>query len=325
MVLVTGSTGFVGNHVARFLADCGERLRLFIRPSSDRATLAGINAEIVVGDLRDAASVAEAVRDCATVCHVAAEYSLWCKNPQRMYATNVSGTRHLLEAALLAGVERFVHTSSIGTIVPSNDGSAVTEKSPSSLAKMTGHYKRSKFLAEREVERYAKRGLKVVIVNPTAPVGEGDFKPTPTGRIIKDFLDGRMPAYVDTGLNLVDVRDVARGHWLAAEKGRPGERYILGSENLSLREILELTATASGRQAPKLRLPYVGAWLAGACSTGWARVTGAAPRVPLDGVRMSRRPMFADCSKARRELGFRPAPVQPALARAVEWFGRSRA
>ena len=324
MVLVTGSTGFVGNHVARFLASRGERLRLFIRPSSDRATLVGIEAEIVVGDLRDTAGVAEATRGCATVCHVAAEYSLWCKDPQRMYAANVQGTRHLLEAALRAGVERFVHTSSIGTIAPSDDGSAVTEQSPSSLPKMTGHYKRSKFLAEREVERYASRGLNVVIVNPTAPVGEGDFKPTPTGRIIKDFLDGRMPAYVDTGLNVVDVRDIARGHWLAAEKGRPGERYILGSENLSLRQILELTAAACGRQAPQLRLPYFVAWLAGACSTGWAQITGVAPRVPLDGVRMSRRPMFADCSKARRELGFTPAPVQPALARAVEWFQRSR-
>ncbi len=323
MVLVTGSTGFVGNHVARFLALRGERLRLLVRPSSDRTALADIDAEVVLGDLRDAKSVAEAARSCDTVYHVAAEYSLWSKNPGRMYDTNVEGTRNVLEAALQAGVRRFVHTSSIGTIAPNQHGSPVTEESPSSLEMMTGHYKRSKFLAEREAERYASRGLDVVIVNPTAPIGERDFKPTPTGKILKDFLEGRMPAYVDTGLNLVDVRDVARGHWLAAEKGRPGERYLLGSENLSLRQILELAGSTSGRQAPQLRLPYPAAWIAGACSTGWAQLTGSSPRVPLDGVRMSRRPMFADCSKARRELGFDPAPILPALARAVKWFQRS--
>lgn len=322
MVLVTGSTGFVGNHVARFLALRGERLRLLVRSSSDRTALADIDAEVVLGDLRDATSVAEAARSCDTVYHVAAEYSLWSKIPGRMYDTNVEGTRNVLEAALQAGVRRFVHTSSIGTIAPNQHGSPVTEESPSSLELMTGHYKRSKFLAEREAERYASRGLNVVIVNPTAPIGERDFKPTPTGKIIKDFLEGRMPAYVDTGLNLVDVRDVARGHWLAAEKGQPGERYILGSENLSLRQILELAGSASGHQAPQLRLPYSAAWIAGACSTGWALLTAGSPRVPLDGVRMSRRPMFADCSKAQRELGFDPGPIQPALARAVKWFQR---
>ena len=322
MVLVTGATGFVGNHVARFLASRGERLRLFVRPASDRAALAGLDAEVVVGDLRDAASVAKAADACGTVYHVAAEYRLWCRNPRQMYEINVEGTRNVLEAALQAGVERFVHTSSIGTITPNEDGSPVTEKSPSSLEMMTGHYKRSKFLAEREAELYASRGLAVVIVNPTAPVGEGDFKPTPTGQIIKDFLEGRMPAYVNTGLNLVDVRDVARGHWLAARRGRPGERYILGSENLTLRQILALVGAASERQAPRLRLPYFAAWIAGAFSTGWARVAGVPPRVPLDGVRMSRRAMFADCSKAREELGFNPGPIQPALARAVDWFQR---
>ena len=322
MILVTGSTGFVGNQVARFLAGRGERLRLLVRPSSARAPLAGLEGEIVDGDLRDEASVAAAVRGCAMVFHVAAEYSLWDRHPQRIYDSNLQGTRNLLEAALLAGVRRFVHTSSIGTIAPSDDGSAVTERSPSSLASMTGHYKRSKFLAEREARRYARRGLDVVIVNPTAPLGEGDFKPTPTGRIIKDFLEGRMPAYVDTGLNVVDVRDVARGHWLAARQGRAGERYILGAANLTLRAILELAGAASGRRAPRLRLPYFAAWAAGACSTGWARVTGGEPGIPLDGARMARRPMYADCSKARQELGFRPGPVEPAVRRAVEWFQR---
>jgi len=323
MVLVTGATGFVGNHVARFLASRGERLRLFMRPSSDRTTVAGLDAEVVVGDLRDPTSVAKATRKCDTVYHVAAEYRLWCRNPRQMYETNVEGTRNLLEAALQADVERFVHTSSIGTIAPSADGAPVTEESPSSLEMITGDYKRSKFLAEREAERYASRGLGVVIVNPTAPVGEGDFKPTPTGQIIKDFLEGRMPAYVNTGLNLVDVRDVARGHWLAAERGRPGERYILGSENLTLRQLLALASAGGERQAPRLRLPYFAAWVAGALSTGWARVAGTPPRVPLDGVRMAKRAMFADCTKAREALGFDPAPIQPAVARAVDWFQRS--
>lgn len=322
MVLVTGATGFVGNHVARFIASRGERLRLFVRPSGDRTVVAGLDAEVVVGDLRDAASVAKATSGCGTVYHVAAEYRLWCRDPRQMYETNVEGTRNMLEAALKTSVERFVHTSSIGTIAPAGDGSPVTEESPSTLEMMTGHYKRSKFLAEREAERYAGRGLDVVIVNPTAPIGEGDFKPTPTGRIIKDFLDGRMPAYVNTGLNLVDVRDVARGHWLAAQKGRPGERYILGSENLTLRQILALASVAGERQAPRLRLPYFAAWIAGACSTGWAHLAGTPPRVPLDGVRMSRRAMFADCTKARNDLGFDPAPIWPALARAVDWFQR---
>ena len=323
MVLVTGSTGFVGNHVARLLAGRGERLRFLVRPSSDRTTLAGLDADFVVGDLRDQESAREATRCCDTVFHVAAEYSLWTRNPDRIYEANVQGTHNLLEAAQLAGVKRFVYTSSIGTIAPSEDGSALTEDSPTSLAQMTGHYKRSKFLAEREAERYARQGLDVVIVNPTAPIGEGDFKPTPTGQIIKDFLDGRMPAYVDTGLNLVDVRDVARGHLLAADKGRSGERYILGGENLSLRQILELAASASGLKAPQVRLPYFAAWIAGACSTGWSQLMGVAPRVPLEGVRMSRRPMYADCAKARHDLGFDPAPVRGAMGRAVEWFQRS--
>ncbi|MDE0107965.1 MAG: NAD-dependent epimerase/dehydratase family protein [Bryobacterales bacterium] len=323
MVLVTGATGFIGNHVARFLAARGECLRLFVRPSSDRTVVAGLDAEVVVGDLRDAASVARAISACVTVYHVAAEYRLWCRDPRQMYETNVEGTRNVLEAALQAGVERVVHTSSIGTIAPNQDGSPVTEDSPTSLEMMTGHYKRSKYLAEREAELYAGRGLNVVIVNPTAPIGEGDFQPTPTGQIIKDFLEGRMPAYVNTGLNLVDVRDVARGHWQAAQRGRPGERYILGSENLALRQILALAGAAGERQAPRLRLPYFAAWVAGACSTGWAHVAGTPPRVPLDGVRMSRRAMFADCSKARNDLGFDPAPIQPALARAVDWFQRT--
>ena len=322
MILVTGSTGFVGNHVARFLARRGERLRLLVRPSSDRSRVEHLGAEICVGDLLDGASVRRAVKGCSMVFHVAAEYTLWTKHPNKLYATNVDGTRNVLDAAKGLGVKRVVYTSSVGTIAPSRRGKPVTEKSLSTLDAMTGHYKRSKFLAERLARRAARAGQDVVIVNPTAPVGERDFKPTPTGRIVLDFLKGRMPAYVDTGLNLVDVRDVARGHWLAAERGLAGERYLLGAENLSLRQILELLAEATGRTAPRIRLPYAAAWAAGSLSTLWSRASGKPPRVPIDGVRMARRSMYADCSKARCELTFSPDPVRGALARAVEWFER---
>ena len=320
MILVTGATGFVGNHVARYLATRGERLRLLVRPSSDLETLRPLDAETCVGDLRDQDALRAAVQGCREVFHVAAEYALWTPDPQRLYASNVDGTRNLLAAAREAAVERFVHTSSVGTIAPRTDGAPVTERSRSTLAQMAGHYKRSKFLAEQVALEYARDGFPVVIVNPTAPVGEGDFKPTPTGKIVLDFLRGRMPAYVDTGLNLVDVRDVARGHWLAAERGEPGQRYLLGAENLTLRQILECLAEASGQPAPRLRLPYAAAWLAGAASSAWSGLTGRPPPVPMDGVRMARRPMFADCAKARSQLGFEPAPVADALARAVGWF-----
>ena len=320
MVLITGSTGFLGNHVARLAAESGERLRLLVRRDSDLEPIADLDAEVRTGDLLDASSLRDAVEDCQTVFHIAAEYALWVREPARLYAANVTGTRNLLEAAKQARAERVVYTSTVGAIAPLPDGRPVTEETPSTLAQMSGHYKRSKFLAEREARRYAANGLPVVIVNPTAPVGDGDFKPTPTGQIIQDFLAGRMPAYVDTGLNLVDVRDVARGHWLAAERGRPGERYLLGSENLTLREILARLAAISGRAAPRIRLPYSVTWMAGAASTAIARVRGGPPRIPLDGVRMARYRMFADCFKARRELGFDPAPVQAALERAVAWF-----
>ena len=320
MILVTGATGFVGNHVARYLATRGERLRLLVRPSSDLETLRPLDAETCVGDLRDQDALRAAVQGCREVFHVAAEYALWTRDPQRLYASNVDGTRNLLAAAREAAVERFVHTSSVGTIAPRTDGAPVTERSRSTLAQMAGHYKRSKFLAEQVALEYARDGFPVVIVNPTAPVGEGDFKPTPTGKIVLDFLRGRMPAYVDTGLNLVDVRDVARGHWLAAERGEPGQRYLLGAENLTLRQILECLAEASGHPAPRLRLPYAAAWVAGAASSAWSGLTGRPPPVPMDGVRMARRPMFADCAKARSQLGFEPAPVADALARAVGWF-----
>ena len=324
MILVTGATGFIGNHVARHLASRGADLRLLVRGSSDRAPIRDVDAEIHIGDLVDESSVRQAVRGCSEVFHVAADYRLWARDPSKMNAVNVEGTRNMLRAARAESVRRFVYTSSIGTIVPRRDGKPVTEGSPSTLRDMTGHYKRSKFLAERLAMQAAADGLDVVIASPTAPVGERDFKPTPTGRIVVDFLAGRMPAYVDSGLNLVDVRDVARGHWLVARRGRPGERYILGAENHSLRAILRMLADVSDRSAPRLRLPYSVAWAVGAISTTWSSIAGSPPAVPIDGVRMARRHMYADCGKARRELGYCPGPVRPALKRAVEWFeGRS--
>lgn len=326
MTLVTGATGFIGSHVARYLARRGERLRLLVRQSSDRTLLQDLDAEACEGDLRDRDSLREAVHGCDQVFHVAADYRLWTPDPREIYATNVDGTRNLLEEARRAYVERFVYTSSIGTIAPLAHGESVSEESISSFHQMVGHYKRSKFLAEREALRAADTGLPVVVVNPTAPIGEGDIKPTPTGRIVKDFLGGRMPAYVDTGLNLVDVHDVARGHWLAASRGRVGERYILGADNLSLREILRELADISGRRSPRIRLPYRLAWTFGAACQGWSRLSGRPPAVPMEGVRMARYRMYADWSKARRELGFNPGPVRSALERAVEWFSnRDRA
>lgn len=322
MILVTGSTGFVGNHVARLLARRGADLRLLVRASSDRTTIEDIDAEVHVGDLLDRASLDRGASGCSAVFHIAAEYSLWTPNPSRMYAVNVQGARNMLAAARRASVKRFVYTSSVGTIVPHAGGEPVTESSPSALEDMVGHYKRSKFLAEQVALRAAARGQDVVIVSPTTPVGERDFRPTPTGRIVLDFLEGRMPAYVDTGLNLVDARDVARGHLLAAERGRAGERYLLGSENLSLRRILEILSDVSRRGAPRMRLPYSAAWVAAAACSAWSRASGRPPAVPMDGVRMARRAMYADSGKAMRELGYAPGPVRPALRRAVRWFER---
>lgn len=326
MILVTGATGFVGNHVARYVAGQNERLRVLVRRSSDLHSLDSLDAEICVGDLVDRDALRRAVHGCRAVLHVAAQYRLWTKRPDLMYRVNVEGTRKILEVAREAAVDRFVHTSTVGTIAPAPDGAPVTERVRSSLSEMVGHYKRSKFLAERAAEQFASKGMPVVIVNPTAPVGERDFKPTPTGRIIVDFLEGRLPAYIDTGLNLVDVRDVARGHWLALNRGRPGERYLLGSQNLSLRRILRMLAAVSGRRAPRVRLPYFAGWMAGAASTGFAGISGRPPRIPIESVRMARKAMYADCGKAACELGYEPAPVIDALRRAVSWFqGRARA
>ena len=315
--LVTGATGFVGWHVARKLLNRGQKVRALARNPGRLRELEGI--EPVQGDLQDRTSLDRAVTGCEVVYHVAADYRLWTKQPDEMFRTNVEGTRGVLEAARNAGVERVVYTSTVGCIgVP--PGGVGDEGSPVSLQEMAGPYKRSKFLAERAALEFASRDVPVVIVNPTAPVGDHDFKPTPTGKIVVDFVRGAMPAFLDTGLNIVDVGDVAEGHLAACERGRVGERYILGAENLTLEQIFLKLAEITGRRAPTLRVPYAVAFLAGVISTAWAGITGNQPRAPLDGVRMARKRMWVSHEKASRELGYCPGPASQALQRAVEWF-----
>ncbi len=277
------------------------------------------DVEVVIGDLRDSSSLERAVTGCGLVFHVAADYRLWAKDSSELYRSNVDGTRNLMEAARKAGVERFVYTSTVGCIgVPA--GGVGNETNPISLEEMFGAYKRSKFQAERVALEAAASGFPVVIVNPTAPVGDHDFKPTPTGKIVVDYLHHNMPAYLDTGLNLVDVRDVAEGHILACEKGRGGERYILGSQNLTLQQIFEKLERISGVKAPTLQIPYAVAYAAGVVTTAWANLTGVEPRAPLDAVKMAKKKMFVTQEKAVTELGFRPGPAEGALQRAVDWF-----
>jgi dihydroflavonol-4-reductase len=318
--LVTGASGFLGSHVARLLVARGEPVRALVRESSTRRALEGVAVEWVVGDLRDPASLDRAMRGVRRVFHVAADYRIWAPQPREIYESNVTGTRNLLEAAGRAGVERFVYTSSVATIAVSRAGRLPDEEVDARLDEMIGHYKRSKFLAEQLAMEAAGRGLRVVVVNPTTPVGPGDWKPTPTGRVILDFLTGRMPAYVDTGLNVVAVEDAAAGHLLAAERGAVGRRYILGAENLTLKQILDILARIAGLPAPRVRMPHAVALAAAHVDAFVARLTGREPRIPVDGVRMSRHRMFVDASRAGRELGFRPGPVEAALARAVRWY-----
>jgi dihydroflavonol-4-reductase len=319
-ILVTGATGFIGGHVARLLAARGAALRVLVRPQSRLDNLEGLKAERVVGDLRDPRSLETAVRGCDTLFHVAADYRLWAPDPRELYESNVQGTANLLTAAAQAGMKRVVYTSTVGAIRPPAPGHLSDESAPVSLRDMAGDYKRSKFLAEQTAMQFAARGLPVVIVNPTAPVGEADVKPTPTGKIILDFLLGRMPAYIDTGVNVVDVRAVAEGHLLAAERGRVGERYILGDRNMTLREILETLARLTGRPAPRFRIPYAVAYGFAVFDTFLSRRTGRPPTAPLDAVKMARYKMFVTSAKAERELGYRPGSAEEALERAVRWF-----
>lgn len=322
--LLTGGTGFVGSHVARLLVERGVRVRALARPNSRRDNLTSLDSrlvEFVCGDLTDAASLREAVKGCDTLYHVAADYRLWAKDPQELYRANVEGTRHLLQAALDAGVRKVVYTSTVGALGIPKDGTPGNEETPVSEAGMIGHYKRSKFLAEQEARSFAEKGLAVVITNPSTPVGENDIKPTPTGQIIVDFLNRKMPAYVDTGLNLIDVRDVAEGTLLAGERGRVGERYILGNRNFALKEMLELLSEITGLPAPKVRMPYGVAWTAvGIENLIAVHLLRRAPAHPFEGVKMARYRMYFDASKAVRELGLPQSPVREALARAVEWF-----
>ena len=320
---LTGASGFVGSHVRSVLVERGVEVRCLVRASSPRANLEDVEpGDLIEGDLRDPEALARAVEGCDTVFHCAADYRLYVRDPGEMYATNVEGTRNVLAAAHRAGVERVVYTSSVGALGLEPDGSPADESTPVSIDDMLGHYKRSKFLAERVAEEWAGRGLPVVIVNPSTPIGDRDVKPTATGRVILDFLNRRTPAFVDTGLNWVDVRDVAIGHLRAAERGRVGEKYILGHRNLSLEGLFGKLARLTGLAAPRVRLPHWVPLTAAAVSTGWARLTGGEPRVPLDGVRLSRHKMYFDPSKAVRDLGLPQTPIDEALQRAVDWFQR---
>lgn len=322
--LVTGASGFLGSHVARQLVAAGRSVRLLVRRSSRLDFLDDLAAERVEGDLRDPDSIARAMKGVRQVFHVAADYRLWARNPDEIYDSNVGGTRRLLEAAAAEGVSRIVYTSTVATIAVSRPGgwhdALPDESTAASVEQMIGHYKRSKFLAEAEARKAAAAGLPVVIVNPTTPVGPGDWKPTPTGKIIVDFLNGRLPAYVDTGLNLVAVEDVASGHLLAAERGRAGERYLLGARNMTLKQILEALGTITGRGAPRVRLPHAIALAAGYADEWYSRLVGRDPRIPVEGVKMSRHRMFVATGKAERELGYAAGPVEAALARAVAWY-----
>ena len=318
---VTGATGFLGSHVARVLGEQGADLRLLVRSTSNLRNLEGIKAETATGDLRDSSSLEKGMSGCDTVFHVAADYRLWVRDPAEMYRSNVDGTKAILDAARKHGVRRVVYTSSVATVGFTGNGHPADEDSPVSLAAMIGPYKRSKFMAEQLAMEAGGSGMHVVVVNPTTPVGEQDVKPTPTGRIVVDFLKRRFPAYVETGLNLVDVRECAVGHVVALEKGRPGERYILGGENLTLKQILDKLGEISGLPSPKVKLPYVFAFATGIVDEAiTGRLLHREPRATVDSVRMGKKKMFASCAKAERELGWKIVPVDGALRRAVQWF-----
>lgn len=317
---VTGATGFIGASIVRELLKDGVAVRALVRPGSDIRNLEGLPVELLPGDLLDRTSLANGCTGCGWVFHAAADYRLWSRTPQAMYRTNVEGTRNLLEAALASGAERVVYTSSVGTLGNPGDGTPGDEQTPVTLRDMAGDYKKSKFLAEREAEKFVDRGLPLVIVNPSTPVGPQDIKPTPTGKIIVDFVNGKMPAYLDTGLNLIAVEDCARGHILAAQKGQLGAKYILGNQNLTLRDIFVMLKRITGRPVPRVRLPYWPILLAAYANAGIARITGHAPLIPLAGVQMAHKFMYFDASRAVHELGLPQSPVEAALGRAVDWF-----
>ena len=307
--------------MARVLEENGADLRLLVRPSSDLRNVNGLKAERVVGDLRDAASLEKGMAGCEVVFHVAADYRLWVRDPQEMYRSNVEGTRAILQAAKKNGVRRVVYTSSVATMGFTSNGHLTDESSPVALENMIGPYKRSKFMAEEVAIQAGREGMDVVVVNPTTPIGEQDIKPTPTGRIVLDFLKRKFPAYVDTGLNLVDATECARGHVAALEKAKPGERYILGGENLTLKQILDKLGHITGLPSPRVKVPYVMALATGVVDEVFTgRILGREPRATIDAVRMGKKKMFVSSAKAERDLGWKIIPVDGALRRAVEWF-----
>ena len=318
---ITGATGFVGSHVARALAAQGADLRLLVRSKSRLDNIADLRAETATGDLREPQSLKKAMQGCEFVFHVAADYRLWVRDPEQMYRSNVEGTRAIIQAAQESGVRRVIYTSSVATMGFTREGHIAGENSPVSIKEMVGHYKRSKFMAEQIALEAGNNGADVVVVNPTTPIGEYDIKPTPTGRIVVDFLKRKFPAYVDTGLNLADVKEVARGHLLAMEKARPGQRYILGGENLTLKQILDKLSALTGLPSPTMKVPH-------AVAMGFAvfdqfftgTVLGKEPRATIDAVKMGRKKMFASSAKAERELGYKVLPVEDALRRAIDWF-----
>ena len=320
-VFLTGSTGFVGSHVAQAYAAEGAELRLLTRATSKLASIEGLKADVVVGDLRQPDTLRTALRGCDALVHVAADYRLWVRDPKEMYAANVDGTRELLRIAREEGVAKVVYTSSVATMGFKTDGTIVDEATPVSLDDMIGPYKRAKFMAEQEAIAAARAGQHVMILNPTTPIGAGDAKPTPTGRIVVDFLNRKFPAYVDTGLNLVDVAEVARMHVVALDSGTPGERYILGGENLTLKQILDRMSAITGLPSPTMKVPHAVAMIfAFFDETITGKIRGKEPRATVEAVRMGRKYMFASSAKAERDLGFRVLPVYNAMRTAIEWF-----
>lgn len=322
--LVTGATGFIGYHVAKALRKKGFNVRAIVRNSSDTALLTSLDVEPVPGDIRDYGAVLKAMKGCDQVYHIAADYRLWVPDPETMYAINVQGTVNVMQGAMESGVAKVVYTSTVGILAPATGSKQGSEETPARFQDLVGHYKRSKFLAEQEVEKFIARGLPVVIVKPTAPIGAMDRKPTPTGKIIVDFLNGRMPAYLDTGLNFVDVEDVAEAHVLASGSGVAGESYILGNENITLKQFLHLLARLTGMKPPRWKLPYAPVLCIAFIDQAFSRLCGKkAPTIPLDGVRMARHYMFFDCSKAVQKLGMAQNPVERAAQMAIDWYRRN--
>ena len=319
--LITGANGFVGSAVMRHCLDAGHEVRVIVRPGSDRRNIKGLSVEIFEGDLQDKASLEIAVKNCNAVFHVAADYRLWIPDPDNMYKTNVTGTRDLMLASADAGVEKIVYTSSVAVLGLNSDGTPANEDSSVTVEDMIGHYKRSKYLAEKEVLKLVdENGLPAVIVNPSTPLGPRDIKPTPTGNIILETLNDRMPAYVDTGLNIVHVDDVAKGHLLAFEKGKIGERYILGGENLSLQAILSIICDLADKKPPKIKLPHNLILPIAWCMERWAEISKTEPRATVDEIRMSKKLMYFSSDKAINELGYKIRPVKEALKDAIDWF-----